>query len=70
MKLPADFLAVPGKTLFMVVANPLAVLVTRSAKRMRQRTMKFPTPHAALDWCLNRRATFVLLPHRADPKLN
>lgn len=60
MNLPADFFGRARKTLFMAAANPKAVLVTRAGKRMRQRTLDFPSPHAALDWCLHRRATFVL----------
>jgi len=70
MNPPLDFLAAPGKTLFMAAANPAAELVTRTAKRMRRRTMKFADEHAALDWCLQRAAIFVLLPRRTDPELN
>jgi hypothetical protein len=70
MKLSAAFSELPGKTLFMAAGNPQAVLVTRTAKRMRQRALAFPTAHAALDWCLHRRASFVLVPALANPKLN
>ena len=65
MNLLENFSGFPGKTLFMAAANPQAVLVTRLGKRMRRRLLDFPDAHAALDWCLNRRATFVLLPRRA-----
>lgn len=57
-----SFTAMPGKTLFMAAANPKAVLVTRAGKRMRRRSFNFADEHAALDWCLQRRATFVLTP--------
>ena len=70
MTLPADFFAVPGKTLFMVAANRQAVLVTRAGKRMTRRSLKFLDEHAALNWCLDRRATFVLLPISPNPKFN
>lgn len=70
MNLPADFLAAPGKTLFMAAANRQAVLVTRAGNKMRQRTLDFADEHAALNWCLDRRATFVLLPRSGDNKLN
>ena len=70
MNLPADFFAVPGKTLFMVAANRQAVLVTRAGKRMSRRALEFLDEHAALNWCLDRRATFVLLPSSPDSKLN
>jgi hypothetical protein len=67
---PEEFSGLVGKTLFLSAANCQAVLVTRSAKKMRQRFLDFPDAHAALDWCLNHSATFVMLPCRADPKLN
>jgi hypothetical protein len=70
MKLPTDFLAGPGKTLFMAVANPQAVLVTRTGNKMRRRTLNFTDPHAGLDWCLQRAAIFVLLPRAGDNNLN
>jgi hypothetical protein len=70
MKLPAAFSEMPGKTLFMVAANPLAVLVTRTGEQIRQRKLKFSDSHTALDWCLQRRATFVLITAVANPKLN
>ena len=70
MKLPAAFSELPGKTLFMAAGNPQVVLVTRTAKRMRQRTLAFPDAHAGLDWCLPRRSSFVLMPSLANPKLN
>jgi len=70
MNLPPEFSALPGKTLFMAAADSWAVIVTRTGKKFRQRAVKFSDAHAALDWCLKRRATFVLLPRRADPKLN
>jgi hypothetical protein len=70
MKLPAAFSEMPGKTLFMAAGNRQAVLVTRTANKMRQRALNFPGAHAALDWCLNRRASFVLVPSAANPKLN
>ena len=70
MNLPVEFSAMPGKTLFMAAADSWAVIVTRSGKKFRQRARQFSDEHAALNWCLKRRATFVLLPHRADPKLN
>ncbi len=63
----ADF---AGKTLFMAAASPAAVLVTRTGNRMRKRSMKFLGEHAALDWCLARRATFVLLPAGSDSGLS
>ena len=65
-----NFLAAPGKTLFMVAANPQAVLVTRAGNKMRRRTLNFPDEHAGLDWCLRRAAIFVLLPRSGDNKLN
>lgn len=70
MNPPVDFLTAPGKTLFMSAANPQGVLITRTAKRMRRRNVNFTSPHAALDWCLQRQAIFVLLPRAADPELN
>jgi hypothetical protein len=57
-------------TLFMSAANPKAVLVTRTGKTMRRRTLEFSDAHAALDWCQDRRATFVLMPGIPGPKLN
>lgn len=66
----ADFLAAPGKTLFMAVATPQAVLVTRTGNKLRRRTLNFSDAHAALDWCLKRSAIFVLLPKSCDIQLN
>ena len=66
----ADFLAAPGKTLFMAAGNSHAALVTRTGNKMRRRTLNFPDAHAALDWCLQRAAIFVLLPPARDCKLN
>ena len=54
----------------MAAANPQAVLVTRTRNKLRRRTVNFPDPHAALDWCLRRAAIFVLLPRSGDNKLN
>jgi hypothetical protein len=65
-----NFLAVPGKTLFMAATNPKAMLVTRTGSKLRKRHVNFPNPHAALDWCLKRTAIFVLLPRQRDIKLN
>jgi len=65
-----NFLAMPGKTLFMASANRQAMLVTRTGSKLRKRYMSFPDPHAALDWCLKRPAIFVLLPRQRDIKLN
>ena len=70
MNLPANFLAAPGKTLFMAAGDSWAVIVTRSGKKFRQRARQFLDEHAALNWCLNRRVTFVLLPRSGDNKLN
>jgi len=70
MNLPAEFLGMPGKTLFKVAADPWAVIVTRSGKKFRQRALKFLDEHAALNWCLKRRATLVLLPPAPDCKSN
>ena len=70
MNLPAGFLSAPGKTLFMAVGNRMAVLITRTRKRMRQGALKFTDAHAALDGCLHRRASFVLVPALANSKLN
>lgn len=58
------------KTVFMTAGNSSAIIATRTGKKMRRRMVKFPDAHAALDWCLDRRATFVLVPAAADPKLN
>ena len=54
----------------MAAANPQAVLVTRNGSKLRRRTLNFSTAHAALDWCLQRTAIFVLLPGAGDIKLN
>jgi len=54
----------------MAAANRQAVLVTRTGKRMRQRTLVFADEHAGLAWCLNRQAAFVLLPRFDAGKLN
>ncbi|MDR3460142.1 MAG: hypothetical protein P4N60_22165 [Verrucomicrobiae bacterium] len=62
MDQPTNFPALAGKTVFMSAACRLAVLVTSSDKRMRKRSVDFPDAHAALDWCLKHKATFVLLP--------
>jgi len=70
MNPPLDFLAAPGKTLFMAAANPQGVLVTRTGNKLRRRTLNFSDAHAALDWCLRRAAIFVLLPRSGDNKLN
>jgi hypothetical protein len=59
-----------GKTLFMAATARQAVLVTRTAKRMSKRTVYFTDEHAALTWCLDRQATFVLLPSADSGKLN
>lgn len=59
-----------GKPLFMVATDRQAVLVTRTAKRMRQRTLDFVNEGAALAWCLDRQATFVLLPSTDTGKFN
>jgi hypothetical protein len=58
------------KTLFMFAGNRQAMLVPRSEIKMRQRSLIFPDAHASLDWCLKHQTTFVMLPCRADPKLN
>ncbi|MEI8288679.1 MAG: hypothetical protein WCH99_04355 [Verrucomicrobiota bacterium] len=70
MNLPTDILAAPGKTLFMVAANPRAVLVTRQGTKLRKRTMNFVDEHRALDWALKCQAIFVLMPRLADFKFN
>ena len=54
----------------MAAADPHAVLVSRTGNKMRRRTLKFPDAHAALDWCLQRSAIFVLLPRSSDNNLN
>ena len=64
------FSGIRGPTLFMAAQNRSALLVTRTGKRMRRRTMKFPDAHAALDYCLERRAIFVLMPAITDHALN
>jgi hypothetical protein len=51
-----------GKTLFMSAGRTQAVMVTRIGKKMQRRYLNFRDAHAALDWCLDRRATFVLMP--------
>ncbi|MEI9863028.1 MAG: hypothetical protein WDN00_00410 [Limisphaerales bacterium] len=56
-----EFSAMPGKTLLMVAGNPAAILVTRKGNKMRERSMRFADSHIALDWCLARQTTFVLL---------
>lgn len=66
MNLPTELFSASGKTLFMAAANRQAVL----GKRTRQRSLAFTDEHAALDWCLNRQATFVLLPRIDANKLN
>ncbi len=60
-----------GKTLFLTAskASPAAVLVTRTKGKMRERTMQFPTPHAALDWCLAHDAGLVMM-RAGDPSWN
>jgi hypothetical protein len=70
MNLPTEFSGLAGKTLFMAAADRQAVLVTRTGKRMRQRTLVFADEHAGLAWCLDRQAAFVLLPRFGAGKLN
>ncbi|MEI7534132.1 MAG: hypothetical protein WCK57_07145 [Verrucomicrobiae bacterium] len=60
----------PGKTLFMTAANRDAVLVTRTGNQMRRRALNFADEHAALNWCLDRQATFVLLPKKSNHAQN
>jgi hypothetical protein len=60
----------PGRTLFMAASNRAAVLITRTRNKMRRRSLIFSDEHAALDWCLDCRATFVLTPADTNPKLN
>ena len=67
---PLEFYGPHGNTLFMTAATSRAVLVTRAGKRMRRRALDFANEHAALDWCLSRRAIFVLMPRAAKVKLN
>ena len=61
-KLPVQNPFGQSKTLFMTAASRQAILVTIAGKKMRRRTIKFLDAHAALDWCLKRRAGFVLSP--------
>jgi len=70
MKLPKGFAQMPVKTLFMSALNSTAVLVTRTGNRMRRRKQSFADAHAALDYCLVRRAAFVLVPANPDLNLN
>jgi hypothetical protein len=70
MNLPAEFMEMPAKTLFKVAGDPWAVIVTRSGKKFCQRALKFLDEHAALNWCLKRRATLVLLPPATPANLN
>jgi hypothetical protein len=58
----AEFTPMPVKTLFKVTANGRAVLITRTGRRMHRRHINFADDHAALDWCLRRQATLILLP--------
>jgi hypothetical protein len=64
------FSGMSGTTLFMTAQNRAALLVTRTSKRMRRRTLKFPDAHAALDYCLDHRACFVLMPANNHQSLN
>lgn len=59
---PVELAPMPGRTLFKVAANGRAVLITRTGQRTRRRHIHFANDHAALDWCLDRRTTLVLLP--------
>jgi hypothetical protein len=65
-----EFNLLPALTLFMVVANTKAMLVTRAGKKFRRRALTFADAHAALKWCMDRKAAFVLLPQANDFKLN
>ena len=51
-----------AQTVFYTGTNPLAVVVTRTASRMRKKEMPFATAVAALEWCQRHSATFVWTP--------
>ncbi len=61
-KLPVQNPFGQSKTLFMTASDRHAVLVTGDGVKMRRRTIEFQDAHHALDWCLKRRAGFVLSP--------
>lgn len=45
------------------------MLVTHARGRMRSRAMRFSSPHAALDWCLEHDAGLVMT-RAEDPARN
>ena len=70
MNAALNFEVLKGKTLFMCEGKPRGLLVTRSGHRMRKRAVKFADEHAALNWCLAGRVTFVLMPGITKNQLN
>ena len=73
-KKPTNGLFAPDpnvRTLFIAAGNSAAVLVTPIGAKHRQRTMRFPDPHAALTWCERHGANLVYTAQpRADPARN
>jgi len=57
------------KTLFFDATLQSAILVTNRDGRRVKEPMSFLEAHAALDWCLANKCTFVMLPG-PDPKAN
>ena len=60
--MPQKYFKPQGKTLFMSAGNRSALLVTRTGKAVRKRTLEFFDAHTALTWCMYHRTTFVFLP--------
>jgi hypothetical protein len=53
------FISDPGKT---------GILVTNTAGRRKQRSMRFQGIHAALDWCIQSGVQFIYFP--SSPAVN
>jgi hypothetical protein len=51
-----------AQTVFFDGKSGTAALVTKRGKRRTSTERKFPDPHAALDWCIERSAGFVFIP--------
>jgi hypothetical protein len=68
---PAPDFSGQAKTLFLTASKSrlAAMLVTHHQGKMSSRAMRFPTPHAALDWCLAHDAGLVMT-RAEDPARN
>jgi hypothetical protein len=49
-------------TMFYDASTKAAVVVRCRAAKRSARARRWPQPHAALDWCIKHRATFVFIP--------